>query len=287
MVTHVLGHLIAEGRTSKVYALDRDRAAKVLNDDVPRHWAQTEATYTIAVRSLGVRAPEVLDVATIDGRSAIIFERVSGRSMWDEMLARPDDLEDLIAQFAEVQRNIHRAGIPDMLPSSGERMCRKIESVDLLSTDDRRAACDVVRSLPSGGALLHGDLHPANVLMADDGPVPIDWFDATVGHPISDVVRTSLLLRSSEGSTHHLAGADVEQLHTLHDRYIEMMHDVLADEIELLPDWEAAAAASRLAEGTDPDPNSLVERWSNRTSGTPTRLCRLVDRMSSSVRVDE
>ena len=141
--------------------------------------------------------------------------------------------------------------------------------------------------MPSGAALLHGDLHPANVLMADDGPVPIDWFDATVGHPITDVVRTSLLLRSSEGSEHHLAGARIEQLHTLHDRYAELMYDVLADQIELLGDWEAAAAASRLAEGTDPDPAGLADGWSSRGDGVPTRLRGVVDRMAASVRVDD
>lgn len=283
----MLGELIAEGRTSKVYALGADRAVKVLNDDVPGHWAQAEASYTSAIRALGVRAPEVFDVATFDGRLAIVFERVAGRSMWDEMVARPNDLEELTGQFAEVHRSILRVGIPEMLPSSGDRMCRKIDSVELLSTDDRRAACDVVRSLPSGGALLHGDLHPANVLMADDGPMPIDWFDATVGHPISDVVRTSLLLRSSVGSVHHLAGAGVEQLDTLHDRYVELMFDVLADEIEHLANWEAAAAASRLSEGTDPDPTSLVERWSGRASGRPTQLRAVVDRLIASVSVDE
>lgn len=284
---NVLGELIAEGRTSKVYALDGNRVAKVLNDDVPRHWAHAEAAYTSAVRSLGVRAPEVFDIDTIDGRLAILFERISGPSMWDEMLMRPNDLDELIGQFVEVQRTVHRAGVPELVPSSRDRMCRKIASVEVLTAADRIEACDVVRSLPSGGALLHGDLHPANVLMADDGPVPIDWFDATVGHPISDVVRTALLLRSSEGTEHHLAGAGAEQLLTLHDRYVETMFDVLADEIDLLGDWEAAAAASRLAEGTDPDPDSLIERWSNRASGPPTRMRGVVERMAASVGVDE
>ena len=266
----MLGELIAVGRTSKVYAVGSERAAKVLNAGVPAHWAEAEAAFTTAIRFLGIRVPEVHDVTTIDGRTAIVLERISGPSMWEEMMASPSRLDELVHEFVQLQRAIHSAGVPVGLPSSSSRMRAKICRVESLSTADHTEACDMVSALPSGAALLHGDLHPGNVLMSADGPVVIDWFDATIGHPITDVVRTSLLLRpAGAGALHHLRDADHGQLQTLHDRYVAAVSDVLVAEHDRIDDWESVAAASRLAEGTDPDPKGLTERWVARRSTGP------------------
>jgi len=48
---------------------------------------------------------------------------------------------------------------------------------------DELAAC----GLPD--ALVHGDLHPANVVVAADGAVIFDWSDACLGHPVLDLVH--------------------------------------------------------------------------------------------------
>jgi aminoglycoside phosphotransferase (APT) family kinase protein len=43
-------------------------------------------------------------------------------------------------------------------------------------------------------ALLHGDLHPGNVLLADGAPMLIDWTNATAGPRGADVAETWLIL---------------------------------------------------------------------------------------------
>jgi aminoglycoside phosphotransferase (APT) family kinase protein len=50
---------------------------------------------------------------------------------------------------------------------------------------------------PHGEAVCHGDLHPGNVIMSPQGPVIIDWIDASRGDPLADVARSVLLLRHS------------------------------------------------------------------------------------------
>ena len=44
------------------------------------------------------------------------------------------------------------------------------------------------------GAVLHLDLHPANVLVGENGPVVIDWCNARRGSPAFDVAVTALIL---------------------------------------------------------------------------------------------
>ena len=51
-----------------------------------------------------------------------------------------------------------------------------------------------LRRLEPGAALLHLDLHPLNVMMDERGPVVIDWSNAHVGEPLTDVASTYVLL---------------------------------------------------------------------------------------------
>ena len=190
------GDLIARGRTSDVYAWGVDSVVKVLRADVPPAWAGLEARHTRAVRSLGLPAPEVRGLVEVDGRQGVIFERIFGLSMWQEMCADTGASSVLAEVLADVHGQILSAGLPDNVTGLVSRMQGKITEATQLPVADRSTASQVVAELPRGAALLHGDLHPGNVLMSVSGPVVIDWFDASIGHPVADVVRSSLLLRS-------------------------------------------------------------------------------------------
>lgn len=45
-----------------------------------------------------------------------------------------------------------------------------------------------------GGTLTHRDLHPENVILADAGPVVIDWSNAQVGPPGLDAALTLVIM---------------------------------------------------------------------------------------------
>ena len=120
--------LIAIGRTSEVYRWSDGLAAKVLNRGVPHEWADLEASFTEAVRRIGVAAPVVHEVTVVDGRPTILFGLVEGASLWRTMCDRPDDTERLVAVLVEVQRAIHAAGVHDGLPSLVSRLRLKLDS---------------------------------------------------------------------------------------------------------------------------------------------------------------
>ena len=258
----VLGSLIAVGRTSEVYRYGNDAVAKVLGPRVPDHWAAAEASLTESVCTLGIPAPEVLEVTVIDGRPTIIFELIDGPTMWQLMSQEPAALPSLVHQFAEIQRSIHRSGVPDLLPGNVDRMCSKIAVVDAVSDADRRVAIDVARGLPRGAAMLHGDPHPGNILVGPNGLVVIDWFDASVGHPAADVVRSGLLIGPHTlTDRRHLPGAMDADLAAMEAAYLDEMSDVLVEAADRLDEWHAVTALSRIAEGTDDDVGALVSRW--------------------------
>jgi tRNA A-37 threonylcarbamoyl transferase component Bud32 len=261
-----VGPLVAVGRTSDVYEFGRGSVIKVLRPSVPSHWAAMEARFTAAVRELGAPAPDVRDVVRVEGRDAIVFERVSGQSMWDLMVASPQESRGLGVELAEVHKCILSAGVPTAVLGLVERMCAKIAEVEHLTEAERLGAQQDLRRLPRGAALLHGDLHPGNVLMTIRGPVVIDWFDAAIGHPIADVVRSSLLVRPLDVADWrpHLPGAPPGLLGELHESYVSAMSDVLSAPPDELCRWEAVVTASRLAEDAESDELSLLALWRGR-----------------------
>lgn len=253
----MIGDVIAVGRTSTVVEFGAGRVAKVLAPEVPDHWADAEAVFTQQVRRSGAPAPEVLDVTVVDGRPAIVFERITGPSMWQAMLADPARAIDLVDVLVRVQADIHRLGPCPRIPALVDRMDRKITEVDSLSLDDRMEARAMLTACPSGAALLHGDLHPGNVLLSPAGPVVIDWFDACIGPPVADVARTALLLQPRNATDlRHLPGVGPDLIGVVSDRYVS---EVAGPGREA--PWTRLVAISRLAERTDADPSGLVSTW--------------------------
>ena len=275
--------LVAAGRTSDVYEFGHGSVVKVARPDVPDHWAVLEAEYTAAVRTVGVPAPLVIDVIIVDGRNAIVFERIDGRSMWEHMVAEPARIPELAETLAATQRLIFAAGPPVGLEGFVDRMCRKIDEVDSVPATERSDARRLAESQPKGAALLHGDLHPGNVLITPDGPVVIDWFDASIGHPIADIVRSSILMRpvADLAGPHHLPGAEMAMLATVHDAYVDTMADLLVGTPEVLHGWEALSALSRLSEGDQPDAQALVDLWQRRNEPVMGPLFGRVNRQAT------
>lgn len=255
----MLGQLIANGRTSDVYRFGAGSAAKVLSPSTPQHWAEAEATFTTAVRGLGIPAPEVRDVTVIDGRAAVIFERVDGPSMWQRMLEHPTDVSTLVRELATIQRSIHEVGVPDGIPSLVDRLRLKFSASNELGADERASARELLDQQPIGGALLHGDLHPGNILLGQDGPVVIDWFDATVGHPTADIARTMLLLSGGATDLRHLPGATPGLITSMQTEFAAAVSDTVSP--GSLHTWRRLRAAGRLAERTDLDVSGLVAIW--------------------------
>jgi aminoglycoside phosphotransferase (APT) family kinase protein len=261
--------LVARGNTSDVFSWSSTTVIKVLRPDMPSDWARHEAEITRLVREAGFPVPAVEDVVLVEGRPAIVFERVDGLSMWEHMKNAPNDLQGLTSALVDLQCSLHCSPAPAGLPDLQARLIRNVGRAEALTKEDREVAAHLVGVLPAGTALCHGDMHPRNILMSRRGMVLIDWFDAAAGNPVADIARSSLLIRpqqTGELDMHHLQGASVEMLAMLHDRYMsEVLSRRPIDQNDLLS-WEAAVAAARLAE---PVPKGdLLQIWRAWREGT-------------------
>ncbi len=152
--------LIAAGRDADVYAVAPGRVLRRYRDHGKS--AEHEAAVMAYARASGLPVPEVYDV---DGPD-LVLERVDGPTMTAALVSRPWTLPRQAKVLARLHRAVHEVPAPEWL--------------------DRR--------IGAGGALLHLDLHPENVLLTAAGPVIIDWTNAARGAAEVDVADTWLVL---------------------------------------------------------------------------------------------
>jgi aminoglycoside phosphotransferase (APT) family kinase protein len=156
------GRFLAEGRSAVVYDLGDGRLLRRFRD------TGADATREAAVLALaarhGVPVPEVYEAAGPD----VVLEHVRGPSMLTALLEDPSTVGVHGRMLAELHDRLDRVAAPAdwYLPVRGERP----------------------------GRLVHGDLHPGNVVLSSAGPVLIDWTNAATGHPACDTATTWLVL---------------------------------------------------------------------------------------------
>jgi aminoglycoside phosphotransferase (APT) family kinase protein len=259
-MSRLLGDLVARGSRSTVHSFGRGAVVKVPVASTPEGWIRSEAGYVEAVRAAGAPVPRLLGIEQIGGRAASVWERVEGMSMWQHVVDRPERSAELGRLLADVQQGLFKLVPPVTLPRQRDRLVSKI----------RRAAATVDASLaraleflpPQAGTsrVCHGDLHPSNVLLGRDGPVIVDWFDASRGDPIADVARSSLtLLSDGADPPRHLPGSDRATLEVLTGAYLAHLGEHLEIDQDLLARWQAVNAVARMAEGVPR--GALIEVW--------------------------
>lgn len=271
------GAPIARGNTSDIWPWTPRTVVKVLRPDIPRHWAAIEADIIWRVHQAGLPVPAVDGLVEVDGRPGIVLERIEGETMWEQMKADPDAVPACVEAIVELQVQLHRVSV-EGLPDLARRLGSKIDEAVQIPAHDRRAAQAILAALPSGTALCHGDVHPANVVMARRGLVILDWFDAASGHPLADIARSSLLMRppgSRSAWPTHLPGATPQFLERVHCTYLEALARRALIEVEAFARWQVVVAVARMSEPVpSADLLTLWQRWQTDGSTTGAEMFR-------------
>ena len=150
-----IGPKLAEGRDSEIYEHGHDKVLRVARDG---RSLVAEAEIMRYVRSHDYPCPEVYDA----GDGYLVMERLEGPTMMEAVGKPPFPLRRSGRLLAELHEQLHRIAAPPGIRSA---------------------------PLP-GDRLVHLDLHPLNVMMTSDGPMVIDWANASAGDPAVDVADT-------------------------------------------------------------------------------------------------
>jgi uncharacterized protein (TIGR02172 family) len=250
---------IAEGRTAEIYVWDDQHILKLYRDWCPPDWVDYEARIARAVHEAGIPSPATGEIVEVDGRRGLIYERLDGISMLQELNARPWMLLKQARWLADLHVKINEQAITD-LPSYKDRLHYDISHTKHLSDDLREKALAMLEALSGGQSLCHGDYHPGNVLITKNGPVVIDWMTASSGTPWMDVARTSLLLSIGAKSAKNQVRPIIRLAVRLYHRtYLNRYQTHVADSGNELKRWLTVIAAARLVEDIAPEREALIQ----------------------------
>ncbi len=238
------GQLIGTGRSAEVFAWSDDRVLKLFMDWCPHSWIEKEEKLSCVIYESGLPAPAVEGMIEVDGRRGIIFERVEGRSMLEEMGSKRNEVHRYAEILAELHATIHSREIPD-LPSLCDMIERNIHQAKMLSDEERRKALHVLTQRKDGTSLCHYDFHPMNVIMSPRGPVILDWMTACQGNPHADIARTLLM---SQGFRFAIPPDWQATLNSFIDRYLSRYREIRDISLTEVKAWRLPIAIARLNE---------------------------------------
>jgi aminoglycoside phosphotransferase (APT) family kinase protein len=236
-------HVIAEGRTAEIVAVDGDDQ-RVVKLDKPE-WNGLSAFESGVIERVAARGIPVArshGTITLDGRCGMILDRIGGESLESILLGGSVSVDEdgLAREFVALQGTINAVtidGLPDLVARLGDEITRGGLAADVVDRLVQR-----LLELDDGERrLCHFDYHPGNVLISPSGWVVVDWLGAASGPPAADFARTLLLL----GYQVPVSAADFVRGLRRHGLARTSLEDPVLD------DWVRVVAAARLAEGFD------------------------------------
>lgn len=183
---------IIASRDSKTIYKDGNLVIKVFDNGYSKADVLNEALNQARIEDIGLNIPKIHSVTTIDGKWAIVYDYIEGKTLEQLMFENPEKFDEYLELFVDIQLNIHSKKAP-LLNRLKDKMNRKISSADLDATT-RYELHTRLEGMPKHNKVCHGDFNPSNIIIRDDGtPFIIDWAHVTQGNASADVARTYLL----------------------------------------------------------------------------------------------
>jgi len=249
---------IAEGRTAEIYEWQDNTVLKLYHAWCPSSWVEYESKVAHAVVAAGIPTPDAGEIVEVNGRRGIIFERVSGISMLQDMNNHPWKLFQYARTLAALQFKINQLSLLGFMPYKDE-LAYAIRKVPQLDNHTRKKVLDMLSSLPDGDRVCHGDFHPGNIMLTDKGAVVIDWITVRTGNPIADFTRTSMILTvGPKGAGNQISPIMMGFIKAFHKIYARHYLHLMPDKNNERHKWLTVIAAARLAEQIEPERSDLI-----------------------------
>lgn len=231
-------------RNSKTIYRDGDKSIKVFNSEYSKADVLNEALNQARIEELELNIPKILEVTTVDGKWAIVYEHIKGKTLDRLMVENPEKKDEYIALLVDLQMSVHEKRCP-LLNSLKDKLKREIAESDLEATT-RYDLHIRLEEQPNHNKVCHGDFIPSNIIVTDDGvPYIIDWSHAAKGNATADIARTYLLLKLKGDSD----GAK---------KYLELFCRKSNVEKEAVQKWLPVIAAAQSVKAREEDRNTLI-----------------------------
>ena len=192
--------IIGAGANGRVYRLDEERIIKVYNpitNPPEKIFREKETAKQAFIHDI----PSAIsfDIVRVGDRYGIIYEMLDADTLGAVCDKEPDKIEIYGTRMARLLRQLHstefdenvlpdaRTGLHAWVDIAEKSGCYEQETITKL----RRFIDDI----PQRNTFIHGDFHPANIMVKGDEWLLIDMGDASVGHPVIDLLGSYQIMK--------------------------------------------------------------------------------------------
>lgn len=227
---------IGAGAHGTVYRLDGDTIVKVYNDKEPLSSIENEIEYARSAFVLGVPTAIPFDVVRCGDSYGAVFELINASTFSEAMNRHPENYEEYSRKYTELIQTLHNTeGDTSRLSDIREYYHRLADDMlKYLTKEEVEVLHEIVASVPDRKTLVHGDIHPNNLMLQGDELVIIDMAAITYGHPVFDYAGMALshVMSGAGGSdmTKRIIGIDYPVALKLWDDLIKADYGGRGDE---------------------------------------------------------
>lgn len=187
------GKLIGMGATADVYEWGTDKVIKLFHSGYPVEAITREYYNALAVKHFTFAKAVAYELKTLPNGFGIVYSRLQGESLLDyvmrtgDVIGTANYLVDLHQQILSCQLAGETTKVKDFLHECilNSKQAESSASKEMLR---------LVDLLPDGQTLCHGDFHPGNVIITEQGPAVLDFMNVCRGDALYDIARTLFLI---------------------------------------------------------------------------------------------
>ncbi len=192
-------NLLGAGANGRVYRLDDERIVKVYNRiSNPPEKIRREQESARRAFVHGVPSAIPFELVTVGDEPGMIYELVDAKTLGSVVHNSPEKLREYAIQMSDLLKKLHCTEIEkDTMPDA--RLTLRLwadiaANSNYFGKDDMQRVYDLIDSIPLCNTFIHGDFHPGNIMVSDGELILIDMGDASVGHPVIDLLGTYQLM---------------------------------------------------------------------------------------------
>ena len=175
--------VIGRGGAGTVYRLDEDKIVKVYHPDMKLESVQRERELARAAIVSGIPSVIPYDTVRCGESYGIVFEMIASDTLGHAFANNPDKTEEYVDRYVAFVKELHSVHLKqDSFEDLKTMLHRAVPGLsDCLGVDELDLLNSLIDSIPDGDSLVHGDLHPGNIMVQDDTLLLIDLDSASRG----------------------------------------------------------------------------------------------------------
>lgn len=183
--------VVGQGAQGTVYRMDDDKVVKLYGNNFSYDDIERERQYARTALVAGIPTAIPFGTVRCGSRLGIVFEHAGEQSLARVYAQNPEKFDELTARYVQFVRDFHAADVPEgTFEFIGEKAHHMLGGLkNYCTSEELMLLHSLADAIPRTTTMIHGDLHPGNIMVSGDELLLIDMPDVSQGPTQIDIVN--------------------------------------------------------------------------------------------------